>query len=84
MLKSWRAEHVFTDGALGEIESALGVVEEEMAAEAEALAQASAPAGLVLPAAVELSDPTHPESPKPEPAPASFMRYAHDRCWVTM
>ena len=32
VLKSWRAERVFTEGALGEIESALGVVDDMMMA----------------------------------------------------
>ena len=80
VLKSWRAEHVFTEGALGEIESALGVVDEEMAAaaadaaEAEVAARASAPAGPAQLAAVELPVPAQPAFAELHPAPASHAR----------
>ena len=77
VLKSWRAERVFTEGALGEIESALGVADDVMADDggedaADIAAVAEAPAGPADPPAVA-------ELPAPPPAPLPAMECVTDR-----
>ena len=63
VLKSWRAERVFTEGALGEIESALGVVD-------DITADGGEDAEFALADAVIAQPPAGPASP---PAAANLM-----------
>ena len=78
VLKSWRAERVFTEGALGEIESALGVVDDMMMADGGDDAEpvladdviAQAPAGPTSTAAELRPDPRTTAAAAALPPPA--------------